>query len=145
MKKLLILLGCILLLCGCMKKEERVVLDYQNDFITYKADMSGYEGLTSSNHRFLGITVSELKKAIDEDKSGIFVLSRKGCTHCQLLMRYMNEAANELDVYIYYIDAESNTYPILGTDDYDVLLEAMYPICEEIDGEVGLQLSLIHI
>ena len=65
MKKLLILLGCILLLCGCMKKEERVVLDYQNDFITYKADMSGYEGLTSSNHRFLGITVSELKKAID--------------------------------------------------------------------------------
>ena len=128
MKKLLILLGCILLLCGCTKKEERVVLDYQNDFITYKADMSGYEGLTSSNHRFLGITVSELKKAIDEDKSGIFVLSRKGCTHCQLLMRYMNEAANELDVYIYYIDAE-----------YDVLLEAMYPICEEIDGEVGLQ------
>ena len=52
---------------------------------------------------------------------------------------YMNEAANELDVYIYYIDAESNTYPILGTDDYDVLLEVMYPICEEIDGEVGLQ------
>ena len=139
MKKLMILLGCILLLCGCTKKEERVVLDYQNDFITYKADMSGYEGLTSSNHRFLGITVSELKKAIDEDKSGIFVLSRKGCTHCQLLMRYMNEAANELDVYIYYIDAESNTYPILGTDDYDVLLEVMYPICEEIDGEVGLQ------
>ena len=106
MKKLLILLGCVLLLCGCTKKEERVVLDYQNDFITYKADMSGYEGLTSSNHRFLGITVSELKKAIDEDKSGIFVLSRKGCTHCQLLMRYMDEAANELDVYIYYIDAE---------------------------------------
>ena len=101
--------------------------------------MSLYDGLSSTGHRFLGIRVSTLKEVIDNDLSGIFVLSRKGCSHCQILMRYMNEAAEDEGVYIYYIDAESSTYPILGTSDYDLLLELMYPICEEIDGEVGLQ------
>ena len=139
MKKIFLVFLLMISLIGCKGNEEKISVDFENQLPTYKADMSLYDGLSSSGHNFLGITVSNLKEAIDQDMSGIFVLSRKGCSHCQILMRYMDEAAKELNVYIYYIDAESSTYPILGTSDYDLLLELMYPICEEIDGEVGLQ------
>lgn len=139
MKKILLVLLLLIGLIGCKGKEENISVDFENQVVTYKADMSLYDGLSSTGHRFLGIRVSTLKEVIDNDLSGIFVLSRKGCSHCQILMRYMNEAAEDEGVYIYYIDAESSTYPILGTSDYDLLLELMYPICEEIDGEVGLQ------
>lgn len=139
MKKILLIFLLLISLFACKEKEEKISVDFQNQLETYKADMSLYDGLSSSGHNFLGITVSSLKKALDNDMSGIFVLSRKGCSHCQILMRYMDKAAKDLNVYIYYIDAESSTYPILGTSDFDLLLELMYPICEEIDGEVGLQ------
>lgn len=140
MKRLINILLIVLLLCGCSKSTVEKP-DFNSGFTieTYKPDMFGYEGLQSSGHRFLGTTVSQLEKTINEKGYGVFVLSYKDCPHCHILMQYINEVAEELDIYVYYIDAYSEKYPILGTDDYDKLFDLIYDICEEVDGEVSMQ------
>lgn len=141
MKKLLSLLLVLLCLVGCSSKEYPSP-DLSTEFTleTYMADMSGYEGLKSTGHMFKGTTVSELKRTVDEKGYGVFVLSRTSCSHCQLAMQYLNEVASELGVYVYYIDAESDTYPILGTDAYDNLYEVLEPVLEEDkDGTKSIQ------
>ena len=140
MKKILICLILFLILIGCSNKKE--IPDFNSDFKieTYRADMSGYNGLTSVNHQFLGTTVSQLKKTIDEKGYGAFVLSRTTCDHCQLCMKYINQAAKELGVNVYYLNGESSIYPIVGTDDYDVLDFYTKSIQEKDEtGEVVLQ------
>lgn len=128
------------MLFGCSKQQEKPDLTKEFTVETYKADMSGYENLKSSNHMFLGTTVSELKRTVDEGGYGVFVLSRTGCPSCQLAMQYLNEVAEELGVYIYYIDAQSDAYPILGTENYDVLYDVLYEtIPENENGERDLQ------
>ena len=83
---------------------------------------------------------SDKDKILDVGCGVGFVLSRVGCSHCQLAMQYLNAVAEELGVYIYYIDAESETYPILGTDDFDVLQNALLEtLDEDEDGEKVLQ------
>lgn len=140
MKKLLSILLICLVLFGCSKKQEKPDLSKEFVIETYKADMSGYENLKSSGHMFVGTTVSELKRTVDEGGYGVFVLSRTGCHSCQLAMQYLNEVAQELGVYIYYIDAQSDAYPILGTDNYDILYEVLYEtIPENENGERDLQ------
>lgn len=140
MKKILVVILTLLILCGCSKEKE--VPDFSSGFEieTYRADMSGYNGLTSVNHQFLGTTVSQLKKTIDEKGYGAFVLSRTSCDHCQLCMKYINEAAKQLNVNVYYLNGESSIYPIVGTDDYDVLDFYTKSIQEKDEtGEVVLQ------
>lgn len=140
MKKLLSILLICLVLFGCSKKQEKPDLSKEFVIETYKADMSGYENLKSSGHMFVGTTVSELKRTVDEGGYGVFVLSRTGCHSCQLAMQYLNEVAQELGVYVYYIDAQSDAYPILGTDNYDILYEVLYEtIPENENGERDLQ------
>lgn len=140
MKKLLTMVIIGLLLFGCSNEKEKPDLNKEFTLQTYKADMSGYENLKSSGHMFLGTTVSELKRTIDEKGYGVFVLSRTGCTHCQFAMQYINDVAKELNVYVYYIDAESDTYPILGTDNYEILYDILYETLPESDnGEKDLQ------
>ena len=132
MRKLLSCLLITVILFGCNQKP---IPDFDSNFEieTYKCDMSHYDGLTSVNHNFVGTTVKELKKTIDEKGYGVFVLSRNTCAHCQVLMQYLNEVAEELNIKVYYIDAESNKYPIVDTDDYDLLYELLYPILEKDD------------
>lgn len=138
MKKFLAVLLILLTLTGCKEKE---VPNFDSGFTieTYRSDMSGYNGLNSVSHNFLGTTVSELKKTIDEKGYGAFVLSRTGCDHCQIVMQYINKAAQELGVNVYYLDGESDVYPIVGTPDYQVLDEILKPIEEKLDGEITLQ------
>lgn len=139
MRKVILSLVILLVLSGCTNK---VKPDFESGFSleTYRTDMSGYKGLTSVNHCFKGVTVSDLKRTLDEKGYGAFVLSRTGCDHCQLLMQYLNQAAEELEVSVYYIDAESSIYPIVDTPDYKVLDNCLKPIEEEDDtGEVVLQ------
>ncbi len=142
MKKILNILLCLLFLAGCTSQKDTVKPDFDSGFTieTYKADMSGYENLKSSGHMFLGTTVSELKRTIDEKGYGAFVLSRTGCSHCQIAMQYLNQAAQEVGVNVYYIDAESDTYPILGTDNYNTLYDILYDVLAEgDDGEKEMQ------
>ena len=139
MKKVLSFLFIFLILTACSGSKKP---DFDSDFTieTYKADVSGYENLKSSGHMFLGTTVSELKKTVDEKGYGAFVLSRVSCNHCQASMQYLNEVCEELGVYVYYINAESDTYPILGTDNYDILYDILYDVLDEDEnGERELQ------
>ena len=141
MKKILSVLMCLLFLVGCSEKEVAKP-DFNSDFTieTYKVDMSGYENLKSSGHMFLGTTVSELKRTIDEKGYGAFILSRTSCSHCQIAMQYLNQAAEELGVYVYYIDAESETYPILNTENFNILYDILYDVLEKgDDGEKEMQ------
>lgn len=141
MKKIISLLLILLCLVGC-SSESYPSPDLSTNFEleTYLADMSGYENLKSTGHMFKGTTVSELKRTVDEKGYGVFVLSRTTCSHCQLALQYLNAVAEELGVYVYYIDAESDTYPILGTDNYNVLYEILEPVLEKDDnGEKAIQ------
>lgn len=137
MKKILACLTILLLLSGSEFLKPDFNLDFHIE--TYKCDMSHYKGLPSIGHQFVGTTVSELKKTIYGKGYGAFVLSRKGCEHCQASMQYLNKAAFDLGLTIYYIDAESSAYPIVDTDDYDLLDRLLKPIEEKLDGEVTLQ------
>ena len=131
MKKILTILICLLILSGCGK-------DYSKPWgiETYEADMSYYEGLNKTGHMFKGTTVKELKRLIDNKGYGVFVFSHKFCAHCQIAMRMMNEVAEDLNVYIYYIDGYSDEYPIQDTENYDILLDILYDYMkEDEDGE----------
>lgn len=137
MKRFGLILITLLILTSCSK----IKPDFDSGFSlnTYKADMSKYNGLSYSDHMFIGTTVKELERCIKEKGYGAFVLSRNNCEGCQLLMKYLNEAAKEAEVYVYYIDCNSNEYPIVNTDDYDLLDELTKSIQEELDGEICLQ------
>lgn len=140
MKKLFSILLICLVLFGCSEKKPSPDLSKEFTIDTYKADMSGYNNLKSSGHMFVGTTVSQLKRTIDEEGYGVFVLSRTGCPSCQYAMQYINEVAQDLGVYVYYIDAQSDTYPILSTDNYDILYQILYEtLSENEDGERELQ------
>lgn len=128
MKRLFSLLIIILLLVGCTNSK-----DYSIPWgvETYDADMSYYEGLTKTNHMFLGTTVSELQRTINEKGYGVFVFSHKYCAHCQIAMRMLNDVAKELNVYIYYIDGYNDEYPIQDTENYDILFNILYDYLKE--------------
>ena len=124
MKKLFIVLFILCFFLGaCQKKPD---LSKPFEIWTYDVDMSGYEGLDSKDHMFKGTTVSELERVMEEKGYGPFVLSATFCPHCQIAMRYLNEVAKDLDVYIYYLDGASKEYPIQGTNDYNILFDLLY-------------------
>ena len=137
MKKVITLILLLLIMSGSCVLRPDFNMEFTLD--TYKADMSLYDGITSVGHNFKGTTVKELERTINEKGYGAFVLSRSGCDHCQFVMKYINEVAQELNVYIYYLDAESKVYPIVENEDYDLLDSILKPIEEELDGEICLQ------
>lgn len=136
-KKIIVVISFLLIICSCAEKP---VDDPGFSIYTYRPDMSGYKGVNSVKHSFLGTTVSELEKTINEKQSGAFVLSRESCKHCQMVMQLIDEAANELGVQVYYINGESESYPIVDTPDYD-LLDSLIKSIEEAndDGEITPQ------
>ncbi|MBQ1478263.1 MAG: hypothetical protein IIZ33_08965, partial [Erysipelotrichaceae bacterium] len=68
-KKLIILLS-LFFLVSCSSP---VSSDYVPK--TFPVDMSGYQGIRSTEHCFEGTTVSELIRCIDEKGNGIFIIS----------------------------------------------------------------------
>ena len=129
MKKIVWILIILLCLCGCSRKPD---LDHEFVLETYACDMSGYAGLSSSKHMFKGTT-------INEKGYGVFVFSRTGCDHCQMVMKHLNDVAEELGVTVYYIDAMSDEYPILGTENYQLLYDLLYTTLNEGDNGKELQ------
>ena len=127
MKKIFVLLLVLLLFSGCSKNDYSKLYDLE----TYNCDMSSYEGLENVEHVFVGTTVSELKRLIDEKGYGVFAFSSKYCSHCQIAMQYLNEVAKELNVTMFYIDGTSQEYPIQNTDNYDILFDILYDTLNE--------------
>ena len=76
MKKITGLLLTLLLaisLLGCSKEEAQFI-----EITSFDVDMSGYEGMPSTNHHFRGITPEEFMRVYEEDGSGIFYIGYKG-------------------------------------------------------------------
>ena len=140
MKRIISLLVLLLVVVGCQSKP-----DYSKVYPieTYDADMSEYEGLDSHDHMFLGTSVPELVKLIDEKGYGVFVLSTKYCAHCQIIMRYLNEVAKELNVKIFYLNGTSEEYPIQNSDNYDILENILYDHLKV--GQDGPEIQTPHV
>ena len=132
MKKILILM--MFLLCACSKELPQP--EYPYEIVSYKVDMSNYQGVSSTEHNFRLIRVSELFSCIDNGSSGIFYLGRENCHCCQQVVRYLNETAQELGVTVYYINAYDEVEPLSEKENYDKLYEYLYDILgENDDGE----------
>ena len=109
-KKILISLLTLLLICGCSSKENDINFSYEVK--TEKVDMSAYKGVTSSKHNFELTNFDELFKCIDEKSSGIFYYGYSECPCCQVCVSRINKAAMDLNVKVYYIDLFSTKYPV---------------------------------
>lgn len=112
MKKFLIFLVIILCLTGC--KSEEIKNNY--DIVSYDVDMSGYDGVNSTMHAFKRVTVDQLFNCIDEKSSAVFYLGRTNCACCQTCVQYLNKAAMELNVTVYYIDVYDKDMPLVVSD-----------------------------
>lgn len=138
MKKLISFLAILLFLCGCGTKDSSEV-NYTYEVNTKPADMSGYDGMHSTGHMFVNVTVDELFNVIDNKSSGVFYLGRTNCGCCQTCVKYLNEVATNLNVTIYYIDAYDPVRPITDDETIDKLTSYLYDILAEVDGERSLQ------
>lgn len=142
MKKALIVLTILLFLCGCDKKTSEV--NYPYSIVTKDVDMSGYEGVNSTKHNFKGVIVTELFNCIDNKSSGIFYLGRTNCGCCQTCVKYINKAAEELGVTVYYLDVYDPDYPLNDTETCDKLKLYLDPILFiNEEGEKELQTPTI--
>ncbi|MBQ9425365.1 MAG: hypothetical protein IJU42_05420 [Erysipelotrichaceae bacterium] len=134
MKKILIIFLILISLVSCKKKEEIPVPGYTYEIVSERVDMSEYEGVSSTDHNFRLIKVSELFNTIDSGSSGIFYLGRTNCGCCQKVCRYLSEVAKELNVTIYYIDVYNEEEDL--TEDKQ-LQDKLYDYLYEILGTDG--------
>lgn len=113
MKKILSVLIVLLILTGCTSKDS---INYTYDIVSKDVDMSGYDGVNSTDHMFKGVKVTELFNCIDNKSSAVFYLGRTNCACCQTCIQYLNQAAKELGVTIYYLDVYDEEMPITDQD-----------------------------
>lgn len=110
MKKIILALFVAFLLTACNSQKTPVASE--SEITGYAVDMSAYKGVSSTEHKFIGISPAELLKVIEEKGSAIVYLGYKDCHVCQEATRYVNEVAQELDVNVYYLDCASEQYPL---------------------------------
>ena len=133
-KKIFIIL---LLLLTCVSCEK---IDYTYDISYIDVDMSEYEGMNSTQHMFRAVTVQELFNCIDNKSSGVFYLGRINCGCCQICVKYLNQAATDLGVYVNYIDVYDERMPITTQELMDELKLYLFDILEvDEEGKRELQ------
>lgn len=129
MKKLLVLLmGILLVLTGCSNEEKNYV-----EISSFDVDMSGYEGMSATDHHFRGITPEEFIRVYEEDGTAVFYIGYTECPNCQSSVATFEEAATETDATIYYLDPYSEEYDFFAyMDDLTTILD---PILRHEDGQ----------
>ena len=138
MRKIFILFLMLFMCCSCTKDNTSEV-NYTYEIVSKSADMSAYDGVSSTQHMFRYITVDQLYNTIDNDSSAAFYLGRTNCECCQTCVKYLNEVATELNVTIYYIDVYNSEMPLETEEEITRLTNYLYPILEEVDGVKELQ------
>lgn len=133
MKRMILGFGLIILL-ACTANN-KTVINYIN-IESFAVDMSVYEDMPSLKHNYKGITPTTFLDVYDAKGSGAFYIGFSSCPHCQTTVKCMNKAAENLDVTIYYIDADNKTDPLINH--YDEFYTILYPVLEEIDGEKAI-------
>lgn len=134
MKKIIFVLTLLLVLSGCSNK---MVVNYTYDIKSKDVDMSSYEEVNSTNHMFKGITIQELFNCIDNKSSGIFYFGRTNCACCQICAKYINKAAEDLNLTVFYIDVYDKDMPI-DSELQNKLKEYLKPILEKDDEGVPM-------
>lgn len=134
-KKLVSIILILLLCCGCSKYN----INYTYDIKSIDVDMSKYEGVNSTNHMFRAITVDEFFNCVDNKSSGVFYLGRSNCACCQTCIQFLNKAALNLNVPIYYMDVYDERQPIMDEEIMNKLKLYLFDIMNEIDGKKELQ------
>ena len=134
-KKIFSLLFVLLLLCGCNTTN----VNYTYDIKSIDVDMSEYEGVSSTEHMFKAITSEEFFNCVDNKSSGVFYLGRTNCACCQTCIKYLNNAAMQLNVPIYYMDVYDERMPITDIDLMDKLKIYLFDVMNVVDGEKQLQ------
>lgn len=114
MKKFVLLILMLLLLCSCKEEKKTEIPKYTFEIQSDRIDMSGYDGVTSTKHKFRIVKLSEVFRTIDEGSSGVFFLGRTNCGCCQEVTKVLNEAAMEADVTVYYIDPYDEEFDLVS-------------------------------
>ena len=100
MKKKLIFLMSLLLLCGCAGTND---IAPTNNRV---ADMSGYESLQEEySNRFYEMSLDELEEVLTEGKTATVYLGYEDCHNCQDAINDIGRIAQEKNTYLYYLDA----------------------------------------
>ena len=103
----------LLILLTCVSCGEKSDINYPYEIKSHDVDMSKYDGVNSTDHMFKRVTIDQLFNCVDLKSSGVFYLGRTNCGCCQTTVQYMNEAAKEANVYIYYIDVYDPDMPMV--------------------------------
>ncbi len=111
MKKLLAIMLVLLTLCGCKGKDKP---EFTYDIKSTNVDMSYYDGVGSTNHKFKEILPVELENVFANNSSGVFYLGYIDCPFCQKCIKYLDEVSREEDVTVYYLDAMNDYDPLKG-------------------------------
>lgn len=133
MKKIIVTIIFLLLLCSCSKAPK---VNYTYDVVAEDVDMSVYDDLTSTDHCFKRVKTSELYNCYVKDSSGIFYLGYGTCPFCNKVIKYLNEVGLEMGVTIYYIDALNKEDLIIG-DNTNIrrLTKFLEPILEKDEND----------
>ena len=132
MKKTVLVLLMLLLLCSCKENKTIEKPEYTFEIQSDRVDMSGYDGVTSTKHMFRVVKLSEVFRTIDEGSSGVFFLGRTNCGCCQEVTCILNEAATETGVTVYYIDPYDEEYNLVSDAEIrKKTMEYLYDILDE--------------
>lgn len=92
-----------------------------------RADMSGYETLTDSNHVFYETDVKSIAEMMDEKKTFVVYFGFDTCPWCLEAVPILDEVAKENDEKVWYVNTRKDPEwkSNLDIDDYDLLTEKL--------------------
>ncbi len=137
MKKLkIVLLGLLLLIASaCSSQTYPSLADVEITDIdgAREVDMSAYADMEEGyDNHFLEVTTEEMLTLINSGGTGIFYIGQPSCSACNLLVQYMEAAAEEVDATIYYVDVGSEEDDFEASYNYVVI--TLYEILETYEG-----------
>ncbi len=124
MKRIVMVLCCLLLLCGCAGKPTVQFKEYEAiegdiktiDLMNVPVDMLQYQGFTDKDHVYRRTTMKESFRLLDEEASGILYFGYSTCPFCLKVVPILNDLAKKYNQTVYYIDVFSDVDPISDAD-----------------------------
>ncbi|MDO4701505.1 MAG: glutaredoxin [Erysipelotrichaceae bacterium] len=109
MKKIIgSLLVSVLLLTGCSEKVTKLNVTLTS-LDSIEVDMSSYHNMSVSKHVFKKVTFGQANTLYASESnaggSAVVVYGYPGCPFCQQAMHVLNDAAEALGIYVYYVEA----------------------------------------
>ena len=132
----IVFLGAVISFLFVDKKHYKII---EPDYTS--VDMSSYKEMNSVDHRFMRISPKELLRVIEEGESAVFYLGYASCPNCQEAVKLIDKAAEESDIFVYYINAYDAQYPL--SDYLEQVEEKLAPILPVRSGKKSIQVPLV--